>query len=472
MAVEEVRMRARPRSIAAPAARPAPQSLTVGQRWLFVLALFTFGLASAYTGIVTLNRVWPALFPGKTLPIVSAIQDLGVPTSNLGIKPSGAESSFNKRINLLIIGLDRRPQEQDEDAYRADTIMITTVDPLTKQASALSLPRDLYIDIHAPGGTYKGRINESYVAGYQNGDSHKAGALQLEKDIKENFGIEIDHYVVLDFKGVETLIDAIGGIDIDIPTEPYDLSVPQWYYSDDDLNATWVEFPPGEWHLDGYHAVAFGRYRNDSDLMRVKRQQLVLQTALAKVFSQGLLNDPIGLWNSYKDTVKTDIPFANLPGYALLLKETNGTLKTYSVGDPVNGVQTVENIMTDEGASVLEWNPENVQYWISQAFTPAKYAASSVEIQNGYGPDGEVRVLGLGRYLKYVQGLPTVEAGGDAEVQPTTTLVLYDKNKQALADDIADWLDLAPDAVTVAEKTSETQPDIVIVIGQDFRIPD
>ncbi|MCK9518735.1 MAG: LCP family protein, partial [Dehalococcoidia bacterium] len=407
----------------------------------------------------------PALFPGKTLSsLLPVLDDLPSPI----IKPSGSESSFNKRINLLIIGVDKRPGYQELDAYLTDTIMIATVDPLSKESAVLSFPRDMLIDIHTSNGVYLDRINTSYGIGVQEGNSFKAGAEHLAFDIKENFGIEVDHWVVMDFEGVEKLIDALGGIDVDIP---WDLSVPDWYYSNDDINPVWVAFPPGPTHLDGYHAVAFGRYRNDSDLYRVKRQQLVLQTALAKVFSQGLLNDPIGLWNAYNDTVKTDIPVGSMPGYGLLLKSTNGRLKTYSLGDEVNGVQTLYAATTPSGAAVLEWDRDNVRYWISQAFTPAKYAASVVEIQNGYGPDGEVRTLGLGRYLKYVQGLPTVEVGGDTTPQPTTTITLFDPAKRSLAEDIARWLEIPATAIRTAEKTTTTQPDVAIVIGADFRVP-
>ncbi len=468
MAVEDVQSRARPRSRAAtPARHAARRKLTTGQRWLFVFALVTFGFASMYTSAVSLNRVWPALFPGKTLSSVLPVLDnLPGPI----IKPSGSESAFNKRINLLIIGVDKRPGYQDLDAYLTDVVMVATVDPLSKESAVLSFPRDMLIDIHTDWGVYSDRINTSYGVGVREGGSFSAGAQQLALDIKENFGIDIDHWVILDFEGVEKLIDALGGIDIDIP---YELSVPDWLYSNDDVNAVWVSFPPGPQHLDGYHAVAFGRYRNDSDLYRVKRQQLVLQTALQRVFSMGLLNDPIGLWNAYKDTVKTDIPMASMPGYALLLKETQGRLKTYSLGDPVNDVPTLYEATTETGAAVLEWNPDNVRYWISQAFTPAKYAASVVEIQNGYGPgeDGEARALGLGRYLKYVQGLPTVEVGGTVTPQPVTTITLYDPAKRQLAEDIAGWLGIQPSLIKGATKTTETQPDVVIIIGQDFTVP-
>ena len=239
------------------------------------------------------------------------------------------------------------------------------------------------------------------------------------------------------------------------------------------MNATWVEFPPGPTHLDGYHAVAFGRHREyDSDLKRVKRQQLVLQTAVNEAFSNGLLDsNPRTLWDSYVSAVKTDIPYSKFPGYALLLKDTNGRLKTYSLGDPVNDVPTMIPFTTDGGAAVLRWEPENVQYWLSQVFTKAAYSASSVEIQNGYGEGGAVRSAALGRYLAYVKGLPTVYYGPDAVPQPHTTITLYHTAKEVLAQDIARWMGIPESEIIIQPSSDTSLPDVVVTIGNDFTVP-
>lgn len=452
--------------------------MTGAQRFLFVLALFTFGLASMYTSVALLARVTPALFPGKSLTNLGIIKPLAkLDTPLVTIKDPGANSVFNERINLLVLGVDKRPGYQFEDnensGYLTDTIMVATIDPVADTVSVLSFPRDMQIDIHTKDFVYEDRINTSYGIGVRATGSIKGGVEQLKLDMKENFGIDIKHYVILDFEGVEGLVDSIGGVEVDIP---YDLSVPDWYYSDDDVNATWVSFPPGVNQLDGYHAVAFGRHREyDSDLKRVKRQQLVLESAMRRAFSSGLVNrmvrNPREMWDAYAGTVKTDIPYSKFPGYAVALKDTNGKMKTYSLGDPVNDVPTMTPFTTDAGASVLLWNAENVQYWLNQVFTKAAYAAASVEIQNGYGEDGTVRAAALGRYLAYVKGLPTVYYGPDAAVQPRTSITLYGAEKRSLAEDIAKWMGISPAEVIVLAKTDTSLPDVVITIGKDFKVP-
>ncbi len=455
--------------------RPAPRkNLSGPQRLLFVFALVTFGLASIYSSLALLARVTPALFPGKDLTNLGIIRPLAnLDTPFVAIKPPSDSSVFNKRINLLILGVDKRPYFQFEDngnsGYLTDTIMVATIDPVGKSVSVLSFPRDMLIDIHTKDGIYEDRINTSFGTGVRAGKSISAGTDQLKLDMKENFGIDIDYYVILDFKGVEQLIDALGGIEVDIP---YDLSVPEWFYSDDDINGVWVSFPSGINKLDGYHAVAFGRHREyDSDLKRVKRQQLVLKTALQKVFTMALLNNPFELWDAYASTVKTDIPRSKFPGYAALLKDTNGRMNTYSLGDPVNDVPTVMGYTTPGGAAVLQWNAENVQYWLSQVFTKAQYSASAVEIQNGYGEDGSVRAAALGRYLAYSKGLPTVYYGPDQDAQPHTTITLYGEEKRALAEDIARWMGISSNEIIAVPKPDSSLPDVVIVIGKDFKVP-
>ena len=445
-----------------------------------MFALVTFGLSATYTSIAMLARVTPALFPGKDLTDLTIIKPLAaLDTPFVPIKAPSEASVFNKRINLLVIGLDRRaaygddgqplPIPDNEHAgHLTDTIMVATIDPVGKTSAVLSFPRDMWIEIHTKEFTYEDRINTSFGVGVRKGKSLNSGIEQLKTDMKENFGIDIDHYVILDFAGVEKLVDAVGGVEVDIP---YDLSVDSWYYSDDDIHARWLTFPSGINKLDGYNAVAFGRHREyDSDLKRVKRQQLVLKAALTKVFSLQLLNDPFGLWDAYGSTIRTDIPKAKLPGYASLLKDTNGRLDAYSVGDPVNDVPTLTGWTTPGGASVQLWDPENVQYWLSQVFTKSQYSNSAVEIQNGYGEDGSVRTAQLGRYLAYSKSLKTVYYGPDQPAQPRTTITLYGGN-QEIASDIAEWMGIPESEIVTMPKDDSSLPDVVIVVGKDFKLP-
>ncbi|MEO6396941.1 MAG: LCP family protein [Tepidiformaceae bacterium] len=463
--VEEWRRPDRP-AMRRSVARPYHRSRA--ERTLFVIAMLALLVASTYTSLAMLGRVTPMLFPGRNI-LNFRIGGVEVLSSVApGVSLPGVNDLQNKRINLLIMGLDRRPSEGDI-AGRTDSLVVASIDPLTKTTNMLSFPRDMWIDIHpANGPIYQDRINGSFAAGVGTGNSPEAGADQVKRDLKANFGIEVTHWVVMDFFAVQKLIDAVGGVDIDIP---YELSVGNWYYSDDDKHAQYVSFPAGLQHLDGYHAVAFGRNRDPSDFARVKRQQVVMTTALAKVFSLGLLNNPLDLYDTYSKLVKTDVPKSKMPGYGLLLKDTGGRTRTYSLGDPVNGIETLEEFVTAGGADVESWNAENVQYWLSQVFTKTAYANSNVEIQNGYGgEEGATRAAALGRYLAYSKGLPTVYYGPDQPAQPTTTILLYGERGQ-LADDVAKWMNVPKSRVKSLPRDDSSQPDVVIVVGKDFKVP-
>jgi LCP family protein required for cell wall assembly len=447
------------------------------ERRLFTFALVVFAITSSWASLVLFARVYPALFPGQVLTDAIPVKAVGGALVQLPgplkVEAPGANSVFNERINILVLGVDKRPQDAELGGYLTDSIMIATVDPVTKQASAVSFPRDLYIDHYlSNGGVFKGRINESYGLGFKETKSPDAGARQLERDIEKNFGIKVDYYVLLDFEGVEKLIDSIGGVELDIP---YELSVPDWWYSNDDYSGRWVSFPPGRQRVDGYHAVAFGRYREDSDLYRVKRQQLVLQTAMAKAFSTGILNnDPFELYDAYVSTVKTDVPRARMFGFATLLKATGGELATYSVGDPVNGRDTVSPFTGFGGASVLEWDRENVAIILSQVFTKSQYANSTVDIRGGYGggDDGE-KADELARYLRFQKGLPAVFVAPDVAIQGETTIALYNEERFDMAKEVAGWLGLPTTAIKEAARPSSSAgaPDMVITIGRNYTPP-
>ena len=98
----------------------------------------------------------------------------------------------------------------------------------------------------------------------------------------------------------------------------------------------------------------------------MKRQQLVLKIAVQEVFSGSLFDNPLDTWDALNKLVQTDVPRSKVPGYALLVQQTQGSLSLFSLGDPVGGVETVHDETTPAGASVLTWNADNVQYWFDR----------------------------------------------------------------------------------------------------------
>ena len=119
--------------------------------------------------------------------------------------PALFSSREGGRINLLLLGIDRR--DGTGWAYRTDTIMVVTVDPETRAAAILSIPRDLQLAIPGHG---EDRINTANVYGYRQ-DNPEGGPALLKATIEANFGIPVDGHFMVDFQAFEGLVDTLGG---------------------------------------------------------------------------------------------------------------------------------------------------------------------------------------------------------------------------------------------------------------------
>ncbi|MFN0073291.1 MAG: LCP family protein [Chloroflexota bacterium] len=166
-------------------------------------------------------------------------------------------------VSLMALGIDRRGSE----IPRSDTIILATIDMAAREARAISIPRDLLVDIPGLGPE---RINAAFAMGERerpgNGPQHARQA------VERNFQIRIPHWIVIDFQCFRTAVDAIGGMFLDIPSGIIDES-----YPDESYGTMMVAFDPGFQWLNGERALQYARTRHgDSDFGRMRRQQQVL----------------------------------------------------------------------------------------------------------------------------------------------------------------------------------------------------
>jgi LCP family protein required for cell wall assembly len=132
------------------------------------------------------------------------------------------------RFTMVLVGLDRRPNETGL-AYRTDTMLIVSIDPVTNSIGILSLPRDTYVVIR--GYASRQRINSALVFG----ELERAGygpTLMMET-VQNNFGIRINDYMAVDFQAFIDVVDAIGGIDVTIDYTINDQQYPNMNYGYD-----------------------------------------------------------------------------------------------------------------------------------------------------------------------------------------------------------------------------------------------
>ncbi len=207
--------------------------------------------------------------------------------------------------NILFLGTDRR---EGWDNWRTDTIMLVIIDWEINQVAVVSFPRDLYV-YHPFFG--KKRINAFDYLGESYG--YQGGGFQVMKDIFEyNFGVPIQHVIRAHRGAFVEFVDAIGGIDVTLDCDLWELS-PQ-----PDGNGYKVLYlPAGTHHLDGETALAFATYRyRTNDWGRARRQQAVLAALKDQAAQLGLLTKAPQLWDIVSRNVSTDLGFSDMLRYA------------------------------------------------------------------------------------------------------------------------------------------------------------
>jgi len=174
--------------------------------------------------------------------------------------------------NILLLGLDARPGEGY--ATRTDAIMLLGVQPRRLRVSALSIPRDLFINVPGYGSQ---RVNTVNVLGELEQPGN--GGEFVGTGIANSFGVAQPHYVRLNFDAFVQLVDAVGGVRVNVPRLIVDNSYPTG-----DYGTRSVRFEPGVQHLDGEMALAYARTRHtDDDYGRAERQQQVVRALMRKL---------------------------------------------------------------------------------------------------------------------------------------------------------------------------------------------
>ncbi|RPF52101.1 LCP family protein [Aquisalibacillus elongatus] len=240
------------------------------------------------------------------------------------------EAPEDERTNVLILGEDY----DRNGTSRTDTIMVGQYDKEHNRAKLVSIMRDTYVDIPGYG---KNKINAAFAYG---------GPELLRKTIKQNFGIDLHYYAIVNFKGFESIVDTIApdGVQIDVEK--------RMYYNAKDV---YIDLYPGVQNLDGSQLLDYARYRNDyeSDFGRVRRQQQVMSALKDEMLSfTSLIKLPrtIGTLQPYIDTnMKGDTIVSIATDF---LKDTPDQIETMRI--PMEG--TYSNQTYSHAGAVLEIN--------------------------------------------------------------------------------------------------------------------
>lgn len=249
-----------------------------------------------------------------------------------GERPTDGEGE-----NILLLGSDKRSAEdaaaQGVSGERSDVMMLVHITDDHESVYITSFPRDLYVDIPGHG---KDRINAALAFG---------GPSLAVTTVEDYTGVPIDHVALIDFEGIEGLVDTLGGIDVQVPL---------------DFEADGVQFTKGTQTLDGEEALTFVRQRKqfaDGDFQRNRNQQAVLKGIADKLISADTLTDPRKL----ADTIEAVSPYlttdegltaGEMSSLGLSLRSVRGG-DLYFLSVPHGGPTT-----TSGGASVVATDEE------------------------------------------------------------------------------------------------------------------
>ena len=209
------------------------------------------------------------------------------------------------------------------------------------------------------------------------------GAGLIMDTIDNNFGIQIDHYMVMDWVDFMDIINELGGVDINVPEYAYDPAYADCSYCGDVYS---VEFVPGPEHMDGVRALAYARIRkSDNDFKRIERQQLVLKAMAAKASIGTILDNPIGLYNQFQDAVKSDVSPGRAGALGLLYRDIQKNATEQGL-EPIRTISMAPATYPCATCSYagLNYDPIIAQELIAQVFSDARVVqeSASVEVLN------------------------------------------------------------------------------------------
>lgn len=220
------------------------------------------------------------------------------------------------KIIVMIMGVD----EREGDVGRSDTLMVATLDPKKKKASILSIPRDTRVKIKNNGFD---KINAAYAY----------GGYQLTQDTVENLlGVQMEHYVIINIQSFKKIIDAIGGVEINVEK--------RMYYEDiwDDDGGLLIDLQPGLQHMDGKTAITYVRYRDEEgDIGRISRQQKFMQAVMDKITSPAIIPRIPAIVKEIMSSIRTDLSVKQIIEFMTALKDAqrSGLQSEMLPGKPV-----------------------------------------------------------------------------------------------------------------------------------------
>lgn len=377
---------------------------------------------------------------------------------------------------VLLMGVDgsadrEASAEYEGDQFRSDSIMLTRIDPQNKKVTLVSIHRDTLVDM----GTYgQNKINAAHAIG---------GASLAVETVSEFAGVDISHYAEINFDGFKEIVDALGGVEVDVPME-----------IDDDMAGGHLD--AGLQTLDGDQALILCRARHayddygDGDSYRAANQRLVLSAIAKKLLSSDVatMANTISSLSGY---VTTDLEISDIIGIAQTMQGLDPDNDIYSAMEPttseyIGGVwyeitdvdawkkmmtrvdqglpPTEEDVVDDASGTVLASTGSGARASSSSSESSSTRKSGSVAVRNGNG------IAGAGAKAAErleALGYHNVDAGNAENYDYAKTIVVYREEGQAdEAQEIADALGAS--VVKLNDGTYVFDTGFLVVLGADW----
>ncbi len=285
--------------------------------------MLIIGILLAIVAVAGASYYW---FSGKTIEKTKEVADIETPQN---------------KINIMVMGVD----ERGDDVGRSDTLFVMTIDTNTKEVAMLSVPRDTRVKI--PGKGWE-KINHAFAFG---------GYKLTQQAVEGLLGIKIDHHIMINIAGFQKIIDAVGGVTINVEK--------RMYYSDpyDDDGGLVINLQPGSQHMDGHTAIQYVRYRDEEgDIGRVERQQKFLKALLNEVASPSVITKIPTIIREVSSVVKSDMSTSQMLNVAKILNDASK-----------NGLKT--DMVPGKPAYIDE-----ISYWLPDLMSLRQHVAQTLGV--------------------------------------------------------------------------------------------
>lgn len=218
---------------------------------------------------------------------------------------------YEDNVSILFIGVDDS-DVRNESRSRSDALMLATLNNDDKSVKLVSIPRDSLVYIPEVG--YEDRINHAHAFG---------GPEATIETVEGLLDVPVDYYVKMNFHAFIDVVDALGGITVDVPYERLEK---------DENDQYTIQLEPGVQELDGQHALALARTRMlDNDVERGKRQQMILEAIMDEATSVSSISKYGNVIKAIGDNMATDLSFDDMKALAAYLKDGKPAIETISL---------------------------------------------------------------------------------------------------------------------------------------------